>query len=178
MKSRYGISGQGLISGFSHLVILVLLAMAAVALCAPLRNGYQLRQDLEAARRRLGELEVLYPLYAELVAMDQPARWPGLDASPRQKLTEPEVVSVPERFRNIADACEVELGAVSPQVEKTEAGEPCLRVDIRANGTYGQLKDFLMGMASLPELVCIEKIEVNREDRKEQFHIIAQLALE
>ena len=58
MKNRYRISGQSVITGMGHIVILVLLILAAIVLYAPIHKGHELRRDLEAAHAKLADLEV------------------------------------------------------------------------------------------------------------------------
>ena len=178
MKRYTRISGQGLISGFGQVVVLVLVALSALALLAPLRSGRNLRHELDQARRRLAELEVLYPLHAELMALDRPERWPDLQVPAPVKLSEPEVLEVPARFMKIASACAVDLGAVRPLVEQDESGQRVLRVELRARGGYGKLRDFLLQTARLPALMRMEKVEVRHDGTAEQFTILAVLALE
>lgn len=178
MKKHRSISGQGVITSMGHMIILVLLILAAVVLYAPIRKGQDLRRDLEAARAQLADLEVLYPLYAELVAMEKPDDWAELQTPPLKRLTEPEVVGIPERFMALAQESNIELSLVSPQVQKDAAGGRFLRVDVRGNGSYAQLKDLLMRMAQQPVLKRIQKLEIRREARQEQIHFIADLAIE
>lgn len=178
MKNRYRISGQSVITGMGHIVILVLLILAAIVLYAPIHKGQELRRDLEAAHAKLADLEDLYPLYAELVTMEKPADWAELQTPPMKRLTEPEVVSIPESFMALARESNIELSLVSPQVQKDAAGSRFLRVDVRGNGSYAQLKDLLMRMAQQPVLKRIQKLEVRREARQEQIHLIADLAIE
>jgi Tfp pilus assembly protein PilO len=178
MKTRLHISGQTAVTGVGQLIMLALLALAAVALYAPIRQGRELRRELEEARRRLANLEILYPLYAEVSAMDQPSNWAGLPAPAMSRLAEPEVVTVPERFMTLAGACGFELSAISPQVGKEDSGLRYLRVDIRGHGAYDQLKNFLMQVAGMPVLKRIQKLELRREARQEQMHLIADLSLD
>ena len=122
---------------------------------------------------------MLYPLYAELAALDSPARWPSLKLPIPAVLSEHEVTAIPERFRKLAEECQVELGAVSPRVETDSAtGRRHLGVELRATGPYRQLRELLVGLAQMPVLERIDKLEVRREALHEQFTIWARLALE
>ncbi len=177
MKPYRRLAGQGIISGFGQVAILVLLVLAALAILAPVRSYRNLRRELEASTRRLNELEILYPLYTELVALDSPAKWEQLQTPPRQKLKEPDVVAVPDRFMKLAADCAVEIGLVSPHVE-IEQGQRILRVEVQALGTYAQLKQFLASLAQMPVLARLEKVDVKREGSREQFNVLAILALE
>lgn len=178
MKKTIRLSGQSLLNGVGHTAILVILLLAAAALFSPVRNHYQLRRAIDDARHRVSDLEVLYPLYAEVMAMDKPADWRGLPLPSLAHLSEPEVVHVPDRFTAIARSSEFELSAIRPQVRTDSAGERYLRVDVRGHGAYDQLKNFLVRMAESPVLKRIQKIEVRRETRQEELHMIADLALD
>jgi hypothetical protein len=170
--------GAGFISSFVQTLVLVMLVITAAALYAPLKNYSQLRDDLAAARERHAELKVLYPLYAEIATLDAPEDWTVIQAPVVEALREAEVVEIPARFSDVARACSIELAAVRPRVEQPPGGERFLQVDLLANGPYPQLKDFLVRLARLPMLDRIEQVEVRREGRQEQFHVVAHLALE
>lgn len=178
MKTTRRISGQHIITGVGHLVILVLLVMVAVALYAPLRQGGALKRDLAEARKKLGELEILYPLYAELDSLNADPRWEHLAAPPKDKLTAEEVLSVPEQFARVAGECGIELGEVSPSVESDPSGQRMLRVGVKARGPYEKLKSYLLGLAQMPVLVRLERVEVVPGTSLDQFNIQALLALE
>ena len=179
MKTRAPLNGQVLMGGLGYLIIVALLIFAAANLLIPIRDWQRLNRDLDQARQRLDELQVLFPLYSELVRMDSPQRWPGLKLPVPQTLTEHEVTAIPERFQRLAADCQVELGAVSPRVMTDAAsGHRYLSVELKATGTYAQLKDLLLGLAQMPVLERITKLEIRRETLHEQFNILAQLALE
>lgn len=178
MKSKRSISGHHIITGFGHLVILAALIMVAVALVAPLSSGRALKRQLADARHRLAELEILYPLYAEFAGLNADPMWDALSSPPKDKLGEPDVVSVPERFAKIAGDCGIELGEVSPVVESDASGQRFLRVDVKARGTYEKLKSYLLGLARMPVLVRLERVEVVPGANQDQFNIQALLALE
>ena len=95
-----------------------------------------------------------------------------------RKLSEREVVAIPERFMALATRSSLQLGAVSPRVETDAAGHRCLAVELRAAGSYRQLKPFLMELAQMPELERIERLEVKRETLQEEFDVLTRLALE
>lgn len=170
--------GEAALSSMGYLALMVLLVLVAASLFAPLRSWRKLNRALYAAQMRLDELQVLYPLYAELAGMDSPAKWPGLTLPVPQKLTEAEVTTIPERFAQMATNCLVELGAVSPRVETDDMGRRYLAVNLRATGSYRQLKAFLMGLIQMPVLEEIERLEVRRETLSEEFNVSARLALE
>lgn len=179
MKTNAPLNGQMLLGGLGYLLIVALLVFAAANLYLPIRDWQRLNRDLGQAQQRLDELQVLYPLYAELAGMDSPQRWPGLKLPVPQKLTESEVTAIPERFRQLAASCQVELGAVSPRVMTDAAsGRRYLSVELKATGSYPQLKDLLIGLAQMPVLERVAKLEIRRETLHEQFNVLAQLALE
>lgn len=170
--------GSGVVGSFGQVLIMVLLVVAAGALYAPLKDHLALRDDLIAARERQAELEVLYPLYAEISTLSTPEDWSAMPPPASASLLEPELVAIPARFTELARACALELAALRPRVEQQTEGSRYLRVDLIALGAYGQLKDFLTRMVQMPELRSIEKIEVRNEGRQERFHVIANLALQ
>ncbi len=179
MKKSANHAGQMIMGGFGYLIIAALLIFAAASLYVPLQNWRRLNRDLGQARQRLDEVQVLHPLYVELAGMDSPARWPGLKLPTPLKLSEGEVTAIPERFQQLAAGCQVELGAVSPRVMTDAAsGRRFLGVELKATGSYGQLKKLLIGLAQMPALERIAKLEVRRETLHEQFNILTQLALE
>ena len=67
---------------------------------------------------------------------------------------------------------------MSPRVETDAAGHRYLAVELRAAGSYRQLKSFLMELAQLPVLERIERLEVKRETLQEEFDVLTRLALE
>ena len=170
--------GQAAMSSVGYLALMALLVLVAASLFAPLQSWRQLNRDLSEARTRLDELQVLYPLYTELAGMDNPAKWPGLSLPVSQKLSETEVLTIPDRFALMATHCLVELGAVSPRVETDDMGRRYLAVNLRATGPYRQLKAFLMELVQMPVLEVIERLEVRRETLNEEFNVSARLALE
>ena len=178
MKMRTRLHDHGLVDGLGYLAMLVLVVVAGVNLYLPLRNWQRLNRDLAAARMRLDELKVLYPLYAELVALDSPAAWPGLVLPVPERLSEKDVATIPDRFMQIAAEGQVQLGVVSPQVRTDEAGSRYLAVELRATAPYRHLKPFLMGLAQMPVLERIDKLVVRRETLLEEFEIRTRLALE
>ena len=171
--------GSGILGGIGYLAIVALLVLAAINLYRPVRNGYRLRREISAARARLDELQVLYPLYQELQGLDRPAQWPELQLPDPQRLTEGEVTATPERFAALAATCRLELATVSPRVE-TDAGDGhrYLAVELHATGAYRQLRDFLMALARLPVLERLDRIEVGRTALHEEIQVLARLALE
>ena len=179
MKTRSPLGGHVVMNGLGYVLIAACLAVAAINLFGPFQNWRRLNRELEDSHRRLDELSVLYPLYAELAALDSPARWPSLKLPIPAVLSEHEVTAIPERFRKLAEECQVELGAVSPRVETDSAtGRRHLGVELRATGPYRQLRELLVGLAQMPVLERIDKLEVRRETLHEQFTIWARLALE
>lgn len=178
MSSRTSRCGHLALSGVGPMVILLLLILAGANLHGPFRNWRRLTGELADARRRLDELQVLYPLYAELASLERPGRWPGLSSPATQALSEPEVAAIPERFMEMAARGGMEIGAVSPRVETDGAGRRRLDVELRGTGPYRQLQPFLMELARMPSLERIQRLEVRREALEEQFAILARLALE
>ena len=123
------------------------------------------------------------PMAAEVkpelpAVVELPAQWPGLALPEPRKLSERDVVGIPERFMELATRSSLQLGAVSPRVETDAAGHRYLAVELRAAGSYRQLKSFLMELAQLPVLERIERLEVKRETLQEEFHVLTRLALE
>ncbi|HAL92917.1 MAG TPA: hypothetical protein DCM68_07840, partial [Verrucomicrobia bacterium] len=107
MKTSARLHGNGAISGIGYLAMAVLLILAGVNLFRPVRNWVQLNREIAAARMRLDELQVLYPLYAELASLDSPSQWPGLELPVSQRLSESEVTAIPERFMAVATQSQV-----------------------------------------------------------------------
>ena len=178
MNLRFRRRGHGMITLLAALVLLALLLAAVLSLYRPLREWARLRRDLAAARIRLDDLKILYPLYAELAALDEPKQWPGLKPPPPRRLTGPEVTAIPERFVEIVGRCGMELGAVSPQVQTDEAGRRMLRVEVRASGPYAALHPLLLELVRMPEMERLDKLEIRRESLNEEYGIWARLALE
>ena len=178
MKTRAHLRGNGVLSGLGYLAIVSLLVLAAFHVYRPARDHFRLNRKLSAAQARLDELKILYPLYVELSQLDRPAQWPGLALPESRKLSERDVVGIPERFMGLATRSSLQLGAVSPRVETDAAGHRYLAVELRAAGSYRQLKSFLMELAQLPVLERIERLEVKRETLQEEFDVLTRLALE
>jgi len=178
MKMNRSIAGHYIVTGFSHLVLLVLLVVVAAALYAPLLQGRALKKDLAQARAKLGELEILYPLYADLSGLNADPRWEPLFAPAREQLSAADVVAVPDQFARVAGECGVELGEVSPTVESDPAGQRFLRVGVKARGSYEKLKSYLLGLARMPVLVRLERVEVVPATSQDQFNIQVLLALD
>ncbi|MGD9612833.1 MAG: hypothetical protein AB7V22_08000 [Kiritimatiellia bacterium] len=178
MKTRAPLRGNGVLSGIGYLALVAVLALAAVNLYRPLRDGFRLNRDISAARTRLDELQVLYPLYAELAGLDRPAQWPGLALPVPRKLSESDVTAIPERFMALATRSRLQLSVVSPRVETDAGDHRYLAVELHASGPYRQLQAFLMELAQLPVLERIERLEVQREALHEEFNVVTRLALE
>ena len=178
MKNILHMRGQALMAGVGHLVILALVIIAGATLLSPLKTGRQLKKELEAIRSQLNAQEVLYPLYIDILGVDTPDVWPDLRVPARIKLSEPEVVSVPDKFIEIASRAGVEIGSVKPVVQKDDSGGRYLSVEVKANGSYEKVKDFLMGAAQMPSLVRMARLELRREELQEQINLQAHLALE
>ena len=179
MNSRARLNRTGSMGRLGYGLILALLVLAGVNLLGPILNWRRLDKQLDEGRRRLDELQVLYPVYVELASLDSPAKWPALTLPRPQQLSEGEVAAIPERFMQLAASCQVELGAVSPRVAtEAESGRRCLSVELQGTGPYRQLKPLLLGLAQMPTLERIDALEIRREALHEQFTIVAQLALE
>ena len=178
MKTRAHLRGNGVLSGIGYLAIVALLVLAAIHVYRPVRDHFRLNREISAAQTRLDELTVLYPLYLDLNQLDRPAQWPGLALPELRKLSESDVTAIPERFMALAARSSLQLGAVSPRVETDAAGHRYLAVELRAAGSYRQLKSFLMELAQLPVLERIERLEVKRETLQEEFDVLTRLALE
>lgn len=178
MKNHIDVHGQVVMTGLSHLSLLALIALAGIALYAPIRENQNLKRDLDDTRRQLDQLEILFPLYAELASMDTPARWDGLELPDAKQLTEKEVVVIPERFKEMASKCSIELSSVSPRVIHDDAAGRLLCVDIQATGPYQQLRPLLIELIRTPVLTGISKLEVRRQALNELFNIQVNLALE
>ena len=178
MKTMASIHGDGMIGSLVQMAIMVLLVVAGAYLYVPWQTGRQLKNKLAAARAELAELEILHPLYLELVRLDAPSQWPGLVLPLPKKLAEGDIASVPDHFMQLATNCLVELNSASPRVNIDEDGNRHLNVELRATGPYAQLKAFLMGLVHLPAMERIEKLEIRREALQEQFTVAVRLALE
>ncbi len=179
MNNHPPFNANGTMGRLGYMIILALLVLAGLNLFSPILDWRRLNRQLEKDRQRLDELQVLYPVYAELAGMDRPAKWPTLKLPGSQKLSESEVTTIPERFMQLATRCQVELGAVSPRVAtETESGRRYLSVELRGTGPYRQLKELLISLTQMPMLERIETVEVRRETLHEEFTILTQLALE
>lgn len=178
MKTPGSIYGHVVANSLFQITLLVLLVAAGAYLYVPLRTGWQLKDRLAKARTELAELVVLYPLYIELARLEVPSNWPEMELPPSTKLSERDITSVPESFMQVATNCQMELGAVSPRVHVDEAGQRYLSVELRATGPYRQLKAFMLGLAQMPALERIDKLEIRREALQEQFNVVARMALE
>ncbi len=178
MKTRVRLRGNGVLSGIGYLAIVALLLLAGTNLYGPVRNWFRLNREIAAARARLDELRVLHPLYVELTDLDNPAQWPGLALPVPDKLSEADVTGIPERFMAVATHSQMQLSAVSPRVEADALDRRYLAVELHASGPYRQFKAFLMGLAQMPVLERIERLEVKREALQEEYGVWTRLALE
>lgn len=178
MNLRLRRRGHGIITLLAALVLLALLLAAGAGLYPPLREWTRLRRELTAARIRLDDLKILFPLYAELNALDGPGQWPDLKAPSPRGLAGPEVTAIPGRFVEMAGHCGMELGAVSPQVQADGEGHRFLQVDVRLSGPYTALRPLLMALARMPEMERIDRLDIRRESRTEEYAIRVRLALE
>ena len=178
MKTLASIHGDGMIGSLVQMALMVLLVVAGAYLYVPLQTGRQLKKQLALARTKLAELEVLHPLYMELARLDTPSKWPELVLPPPKKLAESDIASVPDSFMQLATNCLVELNSASPRVNIDEDGNRHLNVELRAKGPYAQFKAFLTGLALMPAMEQIEKLEIRREALQEQFAVAVRLALE
>ena len=75
---RINNTGQVVMTGATHLTLLICIVLAGMALYVPLRDYRDLRREVKQSRLQLAELEVLFPLYAELMQLDRPDAWPIL----------------------------------------------------------------------------------------------------
>jgi hypothetical protein len=178
MKRLMNSPGQIVMTGATHLTLLICIVLAGMALYVPLRDYRDLRRDVRQSQIQLAELEVLFPLYAELMRVDRPDAWPSLVLPGSGRVSEREVVVIPELFLAMAKKASLELSSVSPSVVTDERGRRWLLVDILANGAYPQLKPLLMDLMHMPALADISRLEVRREQVNDQFNIRVNLALE
>jgi|GEM_PF-4324218 hypothetical protein len=178
MKTLVPILGRVLTNSFIQILLVVLLVGSGAHLYLPLRASRQLKERLAKARAERVELEACYPIYLELARLDVPAKWPELVLPKPEKLSERDIASVTDRFMQIATNSLIELGAASPRVQLDDQGRRYLAVELRATGPYLQLRAFLLGLAQMPALERIERLEVRREALQEQFNVAVRLALE
>jgi hypothetical protein len=177
MKRFLNSPGHVVMTGATHLTLLICIVLAGMALYIPVRDFCDLRRDLKQTRIQLADLEVLFPLYAEVMQLDRPETWPSLALPEAGYVNEREVVTIPELFLAMAKKASLELSSVSPSVVTDDRGNRWLLVDIRANGAYPQLKPLLMDLMRLPALAGISRLEVRREQVNDQFNIRVNLAL-
>lgn len=178
MRMLDPIYGRLLTNSLVQILLMVLLVGSGVYLYLPLHAGRQLKARLARARAERVELEACYPLYLELARLDVPAKWPDLAVPIPERLSERDIATVTDRFMRVATNSLVELGTVSPRVQLDENERRYLGVELRATGPYGQLRTFLLGLAQMPALERIDKLEVRRETLQEQFNVAVRLALE
>lgn len=178
MKTLAPIYGRLLTNSFVQILLVVLLVGSGAYLYLPLHEGRQLKARLARARAERVELEACYPIYLELARLAVPEKWPELVLPKPEKLSERDIASVTDRFMQIATNNLVELGAASPRVQLDENGHRYLGVELRATGPYLHLRAFLLGLAQMPALERIEKLEIHREALQEQFNVAVRLALE
>ena len=177
MKKPARGSGQTSIAGIGDLILLTLLLLTGMALFAPLQEGWRLEKRLRAVQATLNDLEILYPVYVEIATLDKPARWPSLKLPVAQKLSKEEVPELPTRFARMAGECELEFISATPRVRNSGSAENYLEVEISVAGAYGRLEPFAAGLARLPVLDSIRKVEIRRETGREQFNILVRLLL-
>ena len=175
---RINNTGQVVMTGATHLTLLICIVLAGMALYVPLRDYRDLRREVKQSRLQLAELEVLFPLYAELMQLDRPDAWPILALPEAGHVSEREVVAIPELFLAMTKQASLELSSVSPSVVTDEHGRRSLLVDVLANGAYPQLRPLLMDLMRMPALVDISRLEVRREQVNDAFNIRVNLALE
>ena len=178
MNTLLSLYGRLLTNSIVQILLMVLLVITGAYLYVPLREGRQLKERLARAQAERVELEACYPIYLELARLERPEKWPELAPPKAEKLTERDLASVTERFMRVATNSLVELGTVSPRVQLDESNRRYLAVELRATGSYRQLRAFLLGLAQLPALERFEKLEIRREALQEQFNVAVRLALE
>ena len=178
MNTLISLYGRLLTNSIVQILLMVLLVITGAYLYVPLREGRQLKERLAQARAEQVELETCYPIYLELARLELPEKWPELVLPKAETLTERDIASVTERFMLVATNSMVELGTVSPRVQLDENNRRYLAVELRATGPYRQLRAFLLGLAQMPALERIEKLEIRREALQEQFNVAVRLALE
>ncbi|HMO04890.1 MAG TPA: hypothetical protein PKC67_05250 [Kiritimatiellia bacterium] len=176
LPDRLPLIGRFTASRSATLVILLVAVLLAIAL--PLRNGFRIRTDVAAAKQQLADLNVLHPLYTELMSLEKPANWPALRSGTRAPLKESDVVDVPKQITSLAARASVELSAVSPRVGGDEDGTRWLDVEIRALAPYENLRHFLTSLVQLSSMERFERIELKRDFGREQAHIVVRLTLE
>ena len=178
MKKPARGSGQMSIAGIGDLILLTLLLLTGMALLAPLQEGWRLEKRLRAVQATLNELEILYPVYVGISTLDKPDRWASLVLPAPQKLSKEEVPELPARLAQLAGEGGLEFSSATPRVRNSGSAENDLEVEISAAGAYGRLEPFLAGLARLPVLDSIRKLEIRRETGREQFNIRVRLLLE
>ena len=178
MNTLISLYGRLLTNSFVQILLVVLLVISGAYLYVPLHQGRQLKERLAQARAEQVELETCYPIYLELARLELPEKWPELVLPKAETLTERDIASVTERFMLVATNSLVELGTVSPRVQLDENNRRYLAVELRATGPYRQFRAFLLGLAQMPALERIEKLEIRREALQEQFNVAVRLALE
>ena len=164
------------IAGIGDLILLTLLLLSGMALFAPLQESWRLEKRLRESRLKLDELQVLYPIYVEISALDKPAQWAPLKVPDSQKLSGDEVPDLPARFTQLASECQLEFKAATPRLNSDDS-DNSLNVEVNVSGSYDQLNQFLTSLARLPMLDSIRRLEIRREKMNEQFNILLRLAL-
>lgn len=155
----------------------MVLLLALAGLSVPLRECLGLQRRSDQLRDNLAEVETLYPLYVDLSSAATGTAWDALPRCSATPLSLADVRDVPDLFSRMASEHDMELASIRPRVVTDTQGQRRLQVDLQVQGSYKEIKPFLLAVAGLPSAMAFNNVEVRREELHEALLLTILLAL-
>lgn len=140
----------------------------------------QLTLQIDALQRQISDQKLLAPIYrrfTEILGDTQPAELGDLPLPRPERLTSEQMAGIELLFRRLAEQSQLAVRQVGADMNSmiNETGE--LKLALELQGSFSNLRGFMLKLGELPYLSHIERIEVQRATGLHGLHMELDLWL-
>ncbi len=138
----------------------------------------ELEQEIKILNTRIEEQRILTPVFHSLLKRSKVAPPSDLPVPEKSKLTYGDVNTISNVFQEIAVRHSLTLEDVKTDVSSMVEGTGYLSMQLRLNGDFYNLREFLVDLGSIPSLEHIEEVHIRPQKKTRELEIKLWLAQE
>ncbi|MEW5774089.1 MAG: hypothetical protein AB1916_11270 [Thermodesulfobacteriota bacterium] len=155
-----------------------LLVAFAVLVYPEMRAIARVEGEIAAARARIEQQKILYPVYRELMSVYQNATSGALPRVSRVPLAQADLGGVSTAIADMAREQGLEVRSVTPDPGSLAGGGGLISVRCVLSGDLGALRNFYLSLGTLPSLAHVERLQAEDVYSGRTYKLDLWLALE
>lgn len=176
LKRAFGPEGRALAVRVG-LGLLLLAAAAYVLVGLSLREHTRLTSELADVAERTRRQQELMPTWASIAGLSQNASLGAINVPKAEPVPRTRVYLMPEQISHMAQA--VGLESLEVTLNPASLGQDPSSIQIQGvfSGQLDAVREFLMGVARMPSLARIERVELRAADGRLELFLQLRIAL-